>query len=113
NRTDIYSLGIVLYECLVGKTPYVGEIQSVLYRIAHEIPQSPRAMGADIPEELEEIIMRCLEKDPAKRFQRSKEVADALKRHRSKLRDTERQQKLSMVHRASMVVQRPMQSPFI
>jgi serine/threonine protein kinase/ABC-type transport system substrate-binding protein len=113
HRTDIYSLGIVLYECLVGKTPYVGEIQSVLYRIAHEIPQSPRAMGADIPEELEEIIMRCLEKDPAKRFQRSKEVADALKRHRSKLRDTERQQKLSMVHRASVVVQRPMQSPFI
>jgi serine/threonine protein kinase/ABC-type transport system substrate-binding protein len=113
NRTDIYSLGIVLYECLVGKTPYVGEIQSVLYRIAHEIPQSPRAMGADIPEELEEIIMRCLEKDPAKRFQRSKEVADALKRHRSKLRDTERQQKLSMVGRASVVVQRPTQSPFI
>lgn len=112
-RTDIYSLGIVLYECLVGKTPFVGEIQSVLYRIAHEIPQSPRAMGADIPEELEEIIMRCLEKDPARRFQRSKEVADALKRHRSKLRDTERQQKLSMVHRASVVVQRPTQSPFI
>ena len=48
HRTDIYSLGIVLYECLVGKTPYVGEIQSVLYRIAHEIPQSPRGLGADI-----------------------------------------------------------------
>ncbi|MCI0615565.1 ABC transporter substrate-binding protein [bacterium] len=112
-RTDIYSLGIVLYECLVGKTPYVGEIQSVLYRIAHEIPQSPRGLGADISEELEEIIMRCLEKDPGKRFQRAKEVADDLKRHRSKLRDTERQQKLSMVQRASVIVQRPMQSPFI
>lgn len=112
-RTDIYSLGIVLYECLVGKSPYVGELQSVLYRIAHEIPQSPRTLGADIAEELEEIIMRSLEKDPAKRFQRAKEVADALKRHRAKLRDSERLQKLSLVHRASMVVQRPMQSPFI
>ena len=112
-RTDIYSLGIVLYECLVGKAPFAGEIQSVLYRIAHEIPQSPRALGADIAPELEEIIMQCLEKDPAKRFQRAKEVADALKRHKTKLRDTERFQKLSVVHRASTIVQRPMQSPFI
>jgi ABC-type transport system substrate-binding protein len=115
-RTDIYSLGIVLYECLVGKAPYIGELQSlqsILYRIAHEIPQSPRALGADISEEFEEIIMRMLEKDSSKRFQRAKEVADALKRHRSKLRDTERMQKLSIVHRASMIIQRPMQSPFI
>jgi serine/threonine protein kinase/ABC-type transport system substrate-binding protein len=112
-RTDIYSLGIVLYECLVGKPPYIGELQSILYRIAHEIPQSPRALGADISEEFEEIIMRMLEKDSSKRFQRAKEVADALKRHRSKLRDSERMQKLSIVHRASMVVQRPMQSPLI
>jgi serine/threonine protein kinase/ABC-type transport system substrate-binding protein len=112
-RTDIYSLGIVLYECLVGKPPYIGELQSILYRIAHEIPQAPRALGADISEELEEIIMRMLEKDSSKRFQRAKEVSDALKRHRAKLRDSERMQKLSIVHRASMIVQRPMQSPLI
>ncbi|HSE43409.1 MAG TPA: ABC transporter substrate-binding protein, partial [Acidobacteriota bacterium] len=112
-RSDVYSLGIVLYECLVGKPPYVGELQSVLYRIAHEIPQSPRALGADVAEELEEIIMRCLEKDPTKRFQRAKDVADALKRHRAKLRDSERMQKLSFVQRASTIIQRPMQSPLI
>ena len=112
-RCDVYSLGTVLYECLVGQPPFAGEIQAVLYRIAHETPQSPRLLGADIPDELEEIVLRCLEKDPARRPQRARELAEHLVRYRSRLRDSERAQKLSMVHRASVITQRPALSPFV
>lgn len=113
HRSDIYSLGVVLYECVAGQPPFTGEVQSVLYRIAHDRPDPPRALGAQIQEELENIILQCLEKDPANRQQRAREIADALIRHRSKLRETERIQKLSVIHRASAVIQRPAPSPFI
>lgn len=112
-RTDIYSLGVVLYECLTGKPPFSGEVQSVLYRIAHESPDPPRMLGAEIQEELENIIMQCMEKDPAKRPQHAKELADALIRHRSKLRESDRVQKVSTIHRPSSYIQRPAPSPFI
>jgi ABC-type transport system substrate-binding protein/serine/threonine protein kinase len=110
-RSDIYSLGTVMYECLTGEPPFTGEVQSVLYRIVHEIPQPPRALGAEIREELQDIVLQCLEKDPARRPQRAVQVAEALRRHRSSLHSDEFAK--SVVMTASRTLQRPSASAFV
>jgi ABC-type transport system substrate-binding protein len=110
-RSDIYSLGVVLYECLVGEPPFTGEVQSILYRIVHEIPQPPRTLGAEIREELQDIVLRCLEKDAGKRPQKAGQVAEALRRHKSSLATDEF--RMSVVLSASRVIQRPALSAFI
>jgi ABC-type transport system substrate-binding protein/serine/threonine protein kinase len=110
-RSDIYSLGTILYECLAGEPPFSGEVQSILYRIVHEIPQPPRALGADIREELQEIVLRCLEKDPGKRPQRAGQVSEALRRHRASLQTDEFSR--SVVLTASRTIPRPAASAFI
>jgi ABC-type transport system substrate-binding protein len=111
HRTDIYSLGTVLYECLAGEPPFSGELQSVLYRIVHEIPQPPRAMGADISEELESIILSCITKEPAKRPQRASEVAESLKRSQTKIHQSDLGK--SIVMTKTMMMPRVALSPFI
>jgi ABC-type transport system substrate-binding protein len=110
-RSDIYSLGVVLYECLVGDPPFTGEVQSILYRIVHENPQPPRTLGAEIREELQDIVLRCLEKDPAKRPQKAGQIAEALRRHKSSLATDEF--RMSVVLSASRVIQRPATSAFV
>ncbi|HSD71678.1 MAG TPA: serine/threonine-protein kinase, partial [Thermoanaerobaculia bacterium] len=110
-RSDIYSLGVVIYECLTGEPPFTGEVQSVLYRIVHEIPQPPRALGAEIREELQNIILQCLEKDPARRPQKAGQVAEELRRLRSTLHSDEFA--MSVVGTASRTLQRPSASAFV
>src|SRR5262249_1277672 len=110
-RSDIYSLGTVLYECLTGEPPFSGELQSVLYRIVHEIPQSPRALGAEINEDLEAVTLACIAKDPAKRPQRASEVTDSLRRCLTTLH--QRDVGKSVVMTKTMMLPRVALSPFI
>ena len=66
-RSDVYSLGAVLYECLSNQPLFSGEVQAVLYRIVHEHPQCLREIGVDVDPELDELVLSCLSKVPAER----------------------------------------------
>src|SRR5215813_9454455 len=111
HRSDIYSLGTVLYEALTGEPPFSGELQSVLYRIVHEIPQPPRAIGADISEELESVILSCIAKEPSRRPQRASEVAESLKRSQTRIHQSDLSK--SIVMTKTMMMPRVALSPFI
>jgi ABC-type transport system substrate-binding protein len=109
-RSDVYSLGVVLYECVAGSPPFQGDTQSVLYRIVHELPRSPRSLGADIDDELEGIILSCLQKEPGKRPARAEDVAEALRRYRARLRDSDRERPLTGL---TLTTPRPVLAPFV
>jgi transcriptional regulator with GAF, ATPase, and Fis domain/predicted ATPase len=78
-RADLYSLGVVAYELFCGVKPYEGETAlEVITRHLEDRPVPPRERGADIPEALERIILKLLEKEPAHRFSSANEVMAAL-----------------------------------
>jgi serine/threonine-protein kinase len=77
-RSDLYSVGVVLYELLCGRTPFQGETPlQIVARHVHETPP-PLSSLASVPRELERIVMRCLEKSPANRPQSAIELAALL-----------------------------------
>jgi ABC-type transport system substrate-binding protein len=112
-RSDTYALATVLYECLAGEPPFSGEVQTILYRIVHELPQSLTALGVDVGEELESVLFQCLEKDPEKRPKKAAHLADALRRYRGKLHEDEYTRSVMLT--ASRMVTRPQAAapPFI
>jgi len=78
-RTDIYSLGIVMYEMLTADLPFRGGSSiDISLRHVSEIPQLPSKITSDIPTGIEKIIMKCLEKNPARRYQTVTELKEDL-----------------------------------
>lgn len=79
HRVDIYQLGIVLFELLTRQTPFKGiTAHDTLTKICTEIPPPPSRINPEISEEVDRIVIRCLEKSPAKRFETARALADAL-----------------------------------
>lgn len=79
-RTDIYSLGVILFELLTDFLPFRGNVAMLTHHAIHTAPPSPRTLNASIPRDLETICLKCLEKDPNKRYATAKELADELRR---------------------------------
>jgi serine/threonine protein kinase len=78
-RADIYALGLILYECLTGRRAFAGATPiDVALRQLQERPAPPHRLRADVPRALETVVMRCLEKDPSKRYASADQVANAL-----------------------------------
>jgi serine/threonine protein kinase len=78
-RADIWALGAVLFELVTGRPPFVAESFSELcLKVATDPTPTPSSVRADVPTSLDAVVVRCLEKDPAKRFQDVGDLADAL-----------------------------------
>lgn len=78
-RTDVYSLGVVLYELLTGVLPYQGDINEVLKRIQTAEPVPPQAINQAVPPELNRICLKCLAKRTSDRFSSAAELAEELR----------------------------------
>jgi serine/threonine protein kinase len=82
HRTDIYSFGATMYELLTLHPPFSGERRDqVLAQILHKEPKAPRRLERRVPVDLETICLKCLEKDPDRRYQTAGALAEDLRRY--------------------------------
>lgn len=82
-RSDIFSLGAVFYEMLVGRPPFVGDdLNAVLYQVLHGAPPLPSSFIPNLPHGFDRIVARALAKNPDKRYQSVAEMGTALRKYR-------------------------------
>ena len=78
--TDIYAVGVILFEMLTGERPFRGNLRMLLHQVLTEEAPSPRRYNSSIPKDLETICLKCLEKTPSRRYPKAGELAADLQR---------------------------------
>lgn len=85
-RSDIFSLGVILYSLATGDKPFPGDtLTAVSYKVVHTQPLAPRLINPAVPPDLDRVILKCLEKDPARRYATGEELARDLSNLRAGL----------------------------
>jgi serine/threonine protein kinase len=98
NRSDLYSLGAVMYELLTGVRPFrAGNLAKLLHQIVYATPAPVHTLRADVPEEIENVVAVAMQKDPARRYQSGLDFAAELTR----VHQTLRQQYSRIIHAAA------------
>ena len=77
---DQYALGVMLFEMATGRRPFAGAMDSMLFSHIHTTPPRPRSVNPAVPRDLETVILKCLEKEPAKRYPSCESLAEDLRR---------------------------------
>jgi serine/threonine protein kinase/tetratricopeptide (TPR) repeat protein len=91
HRSDIYSLGVILYEMATSRVPFAGETAlSIAMKHKGEIPKNPKQLNPNIPDDLSGVILKCLEKDKTKRYQSAADVHSELEKVERGIPTTER-----------------------